>query len=294
MDLRGIARRQAGVFTRAQARQAGLTDRQISLRIRAGRWRSIHRGVLVDSSTPDSPLLRLWATVLAAGPGATISHTSAAALWQWEVPDLGIHVTVAPRRRPRVSPAVSVRRIGLSRTDRVLIGNLPVTSRIRTLADCAALLPEERMSQLIDRAVQQGWLGPPVLTALTRRQRGRYGNSLLRQLAPGLASNAHSTAERTLHGILRSAGITGWQANYRLRLDAARHAVVDVAFPRLKLALEVDGRAFHTNPERFRSDRSKQNALVGLGWTVLRFTWDDPHSRPGYVVASIRAQLLDG
>jgi very-short-patch-repair endonuclease len=39
------------------------------------------------------------------------------------------------------------------------------------------------------------------------------------------------------------------------------------------VAVEIDGFAFHHAPDRFQRDRTRQNALVGLGWTVLRFTW---------------------
>jgi very-short-patch-repair endonuclease len=57
------------------------------------------------------------------------------------------------------------------------------------------------------------------------------------------------------------------------------------------IAIEVDGWAFHHSPERFQRDRTRQNDLVALGWTVLRFTWGDLVERPGYVVAAIRRQL---
>jgi very-short-patch-repair endonuclease len=50
----------------------------------------------------------------------------------------------------------------------------------------------------------------------------------------------------------------------------------------------VDGMAHHVDVDRSRRDRARQNDLVGLGWTVLRFTWADLVERPGYVTATIR------
>ena len=44
---------------------------------------------------------------------------------------------------------------------------------------------------------------------------------------------------------------------------------------------EIDGRAFHSDADRFQRDRTRQNRLVGAGWTVLRFTWNDLRDRPG-------------
>ena len=55
--------------------------------------------------------------------------------------------------------------------------------------------------------------------------------------------------------------------------------------------VEVDGWAVHSRADRFRRDRQKQNALVSLGWTVIRFTWFDLVDRPGYVLATVSANL---
>ena len=57
--------------------------------------------------------------------------------------------------------------------------------------------------------------------------------------------------------------------------------------PAARVAVEVDGWAWHSDVERFREDRRRQNALVLAGWTVLRFTWDDLMRRPETVVGQI-------
>ena len=44
-------------------------------------------------------------------------------------------------------------------------------------------------------------------------------------------------------------------------------------------------------PERFIRDRQRQNAVVNLQWTVLRFTWHDLVGRPEEVLNEIRAAL---
>lgn len=65
---------------------------------------------------------------------------------------------------------------------------------------------------------------------------------------------------------------------------------IDVAFLTRRLAIEVDGWAWHSDVDRFAHDR-RQNALVLTGWTVLRFTWHDLTSRPQTVIAQIRAAV---
>jgi very-short-patch-repair endonuclease len=61
----------------------------------------------------------------------------------------------------------------------------------------------------------------------------------------------------------------------------------DAAYPPLKLAIEIDGFAHHSSPDAFQSDRTRQNRLVALGWTVLRFTWTDIVKHPEQVAAVI-------
>jgi very-short-patch-repair endonuclease len=86
--------------------------------------------------------------------------------------------------------------------------------------------------------------------------------------------------------ILRDAGITGWVLGHPFGPWR-----IDLAFPAQKVAVEVDGWAWHVDAERFRSDRRKQNALVRGGWDPLRFTWHDLDGQPGEVVAEICATL---
>jgi hypothetical protein len=45
------------------------------------------------------------------------------------------------------------------------------------------------------------------------------------------------------------------------------------------------------DPERFRNERRKQNALVREGWDPLRFTWHDLDGRPGEVAGEVGATL---
>ena len=58
-------------------------------------------------------------------------------------------------------------------------------------------------------------------------------------------------------------------------------ARVDAALAELRLAIEVDGFEHHSSPDAFQRDRTRQNRLVALGWTVLRFTWDGRREAPG-------------
>ena len=118
------------------------------------------------------------------------------------------------------------------------------------------------------------------------RNKGRHGSPAARILLQGAGDGARSHAERLLTQLLKSAGITGWAANYPI----GRYKV-DVAFAEHKLVIEIDGWAFHSDPIVFREDRARQNQIALLGWQVLRFTWFDLTEQPERVIAEIRRVL---
>jgi very-short-patch-repair endonuclease len=116
---------------------------------------------------------------------------------------------------------------------------------------------------------------------------GARGSAGIAVLLVAAADRADSAAERLMMSTLRRIPLGGW-----VRGHPFERWTIDVAFPAAKLAIEVDGWAWHMDVDRFRADRHKGNALVRAGWDVLRFTWHDLTHRPDYVIGEIRAALL--
>jgi very-short-patch-repair endonuclease len=100
------------------------------------------------------------------------------------------------------------------------------------------------------------------------------------------SDGARSEAERLLLRLLREAGITGWQTNYPIGPYK-----VDVAFEAPRVAIEVDGWAFHSGQEKFPNDRQRQNYISLMGWQVLRFTWLDLFVYPQRVIGVVRSAI---
>ena len=115
-------------------------------------------------------------------------------------------------------------------------------------------------------------------TRPTAATSGAYRGAQIAELLIAAADRADSAAERVVIGLLRDAGVTGWEVGVPFG-----PWTIDVAFTEAKVAVEVDGWAWHVDVDRFRSDRRKGNALARAGWTVLRFTWHDLVRRPAYV-----------
>lgn len=118
----------------------------------------------------------------------------------------------------------------------------------------------------------------------------RVGNAARRRLLLDSRDEPWSAAERKFHRLLREAGITAWKANRPFTL-AGSLFFIDVVFHGIKLAIEIDGRLYHTDSEVFETDRWRQNLLILDGWCVLRFTWAMIDERPAEVVAMVRAAL---
>ena len=59
------------------------------------------------------------------------------------------------------------------------------------------------------------------------------------------------------------------------RPDGSTAARVDMLWHEPRLVAEADGAAFHDQPDALFKDRHRQNELAALGFTVVRFTWQD-------------------
>ncbi|WP_218611310.1 endonuclease domain-containing protein [Pseudonocardia sp. KRD291] len=122
----------------------------------------------------------------------------------------------------------------------------------------------------------------PAVYAAHCRTLGRRGSADAGRMLVAAADRSASVAERLLVGMLRGAGIAGWECAF-----PADGYLVDVAFPAAGVAIEVDGWAWHMDAGRAAADKRRQNVLVRRGWTVLRYTWHDLRGRPRVVLAEI-------
>jgi very-short-patch-repair endonuclease len=283
-----VARRQGGVLSRDQCRGAGLTPREVDGLLRRGALLRMGSGVLRLAGAPFSEDTRHWHAVLATR-GVLIA-SSAAYLWQLlEHPPAQVQIAVGSQRRVHGPAGVRVRRLDIPDRELTTRFRLPITTRARAAIDHLADCPLTEAVPFADRALAQGWF----TIADLQRRLGRpvRGNARLRQVARTLMVGAEAESERRLQRLLRRHGIVGWVANHPLLVDGRLIARIDIAFPAQRLAIEVDGLAYHADRVRFQRDRTRQNDMVNLGWTVLRFTWQDITADPEQVIAVVRRAL---
>ena len=252
----------------------------VQRRAREGAWQRLHPAVylLAGHRLTDEAWVR--AAWLWAGEEAVVSGP-AAAYWHGmldRAPPI-IDITVPRRRSPRCPEGVRVRRRNLARVDVVGQRDLWLTAPPLSALETAVALADG--SVFLDRALQRHVRFPSIYRAYCRNI-GRRGSSAAGRLLVAAADRADSAAERLLVRLLREAGIGGWVLGHPFGPWR-----IDLALPEQKVAVEVDGWAWHVDAERFRNDRRKQNALVRGGWDPLRFTWHDLDRRPRATVDEI-------
>ena len=150
-----VATGQHGVVATGQLERFGLASGTITLYARAGRLHRIHNGVY--ALTPPQllkPNARRMAAVLAAGPGAALSHATASAhLGLIPSNERTTHVTV-PSRGGRSRAGITIHRSSTLRpTDITDVNGIRTTTAHRTLLDLAEHLSQQRLARAIDRAI---------------------------------------------------------------------------------------------------------------------------------------------
>lgn len=271
-------------MTLTQALEVGLSRHAVNRRVKSGLWRQCSRGVYFVDDRPFTDAARLRAAVWGHGEHAVASGLAAA--W-WHgltmfAPDV-VEVTTPRNGSGRCRPGSRLRRRDLVPADIVERRGLRVTAVQLTVVEAAVRV--RGGAKILDRALQNNM----ELRELWRahlRNKGRHGSPAARMLLQAAADGAQSEAERLFVRLLKQAGITGWRANHRV--GGYR---VDVAFLRQKVAVEIDGFAFHSSSDDFHRDRLRQNDIALAGWQVLRFTWLDLTEYPERVIATLRSAI---
>ncbi|HYN49657.1 MAG TPA: type IV toxin-antitoxin system AbiEi family antitoxin domain-containing protein [Thermoleophilaceae bacterium] len=177
-----LARRQYGVVTRAQLIAAGVGETGIEERVRTHRLLRLHRGVYALGHRELKGEGHWMAAVLACGPGAVLSHASAAAHWNIRVSASSYVDVTVPTRAGRIKrKGLRIHRSGrLGPTQVTMHEGIPVTTLARTLLDLADILNLQGLKRAIHEADYLRLLDMTALIAVVESNPGRRGGKLLK------------------------------------------------------------------------------------------------------------------
>jgi very-short-patch-repair endonuclease len=288
--LAELAKRQHGVVSiRQMTNFLGYSRSAVTRAAASGRLHRLYRGVYAVGHTDLSPQAQCLAAVLACGPGALLSHHSAAWLWgiaRWS--PLPVSVTAPNPRRTR--PPIRLHHArALAPADRALGERIPVTAVPRTFLDLAPAIASDRLQRLLERAEELRLFDLRQFEALLARTAGHPGAGRLRRALALYrpAPFTRSGLERRFLELVRQAGLPRLLANF---VEAGYE--LDVYWPEDRFAVELDTYETHGSHGAFERDRLRQEDLKLAGIEMTRVTGRRLDREPRAVVERV-ARLLE-
>ena len=156
------------------------------------------------------------------------------------------------------------------------------------------MLDDRWLRAAIDSALRKRLVSFQALSRLAKRgKRGCAGTVRLRQLSLEYCDRAEvsdSALESFAIELTRVLKVRPL-LHHRIFRDRLFIAEVDLAWPKERLCVELDGWRHHGSQEAFARDRTRDRKLVSFGWTVLRYSWSEIARSPERVASELTRWL---
>jgi very-short-patch-repair endonuclease len=266
--------------------ELGFTHDAIRRRLEARRLRRLHSGVYAVGHWALTPKSRDLAAVFACGPRALLSHRSAARRHGLlNSSGHGVDVTAGRGCKPKPGITVHTAR-SIHPDDRAEIDGIPVTSVARTIVDLAGQLDDRRLTAVVNEAEVRRLFDLRAIEAVLERRRGAKGGRRVRRVLanytepPGYSA---TKAEALFQSLCKQYALPRPQRVSKVGYE------LDFYWPDARLAVEVDGRAFHATRRAFQEDRERDRLLATEGIQVARVTWRDLTREPERLARQLEA-----
>jgi hypothetical protein len=288
------ARWQAGLVTREQALRAGLSSNAITSKVVHARWAQVHRGVYATFTGPLDQDVRLWAAVLYAGPGARLSHQTAAALIRLaDRPSPLIHVAIPATRRVRPPHGVVIHISSRESSGwRFARGVPPHTFAEETVIDLVhAATDLDDAIAYVTRAFARNLTSEERLRLEAAARKKLRWRADLDEIIPRAAGGAHSVLEyRYERDVEQAHGLPPASKQARFTKPDGSRGRRDRYYEEYGLVIELDGRQYHPD-ERRGLDQARDNDATAAGGSTLRYGWVDVTRKQCAAAAQVHAAL---
>ncbi len=274
-----------------QLRALGFGEGAIRHRVRLGRLVRLHHGVYAVGHERLRIEGRWLAAVLACGPGAALSHRSAArSLGLWRRSQARVDVSASRGRAGQ--PGIELHRPrSLHREDVTEHECIPTTTVHRTLLDLASIVTPGDLERALAQAEVLRLLDIRGLSAAMERANGHRGLRALRGALAIEPQLTRSALERRFLGLVRAARLPEPEVNLWLTLGAGEQFQIDFLWRDEHLAVEADSRRFHDHRRAFEGDRARDAKLTLAGYRPVRFTHRQITTDPDWVVRTLSRLL---
>jgi hypothetical protein len=291
-ELAELAARQGGVFTRAQAMDAGYRGPELrGLTGRGGAWVCVRRGVYAERSFWEAldrysgpQLARSWAAHLTIGVEHVMSHDSAAHAWGLPVvlarSDL-MHITRPGVWGSRTEHGVK-HHLSMCQPPVQLVGGLPVTDLARTAMDLAREHGGECGTAAADRAMRWGVIREDFEDVIAG-MRSWPGVTKCREAALAADPGADTPGETLTRLMLRELGLGRPATQFPIQtregvawcdLRVGRH-IVEFDGRRKYRAKSAGGDAERDVEDILWDEKVRERDITAHGLGLSRVFWDD-------------------
>jgi hypothetical protein len=280
-----VARRQAGRIAYSQLEWLGVAPSTVHSWVSDGYLERVLPGVYAVGHTAPSRAADLWAAALFAGPGAMLSHGTAAH-WRGliDFAPRTIQVSTPRQVRPVKGIRVYARRPGLQRA---IHQGIPVTTIPLMMVDLAATSGPRVVHRALGQLDFQQLLDVGSLIAACGS--GRRGAKRLREALDEYDPRrkyANGPLEEAFYELCKRRGLPLPLLNTYVHDFKA-----DAHWPQQGFIVELDSELAHRSPAQRRRDRRSDLTLRSHGLTVHRYDWDLVHKQPGEVCADVLRAL---
>lgn len=212
----------------------------------------------------------LWIAVLAGPPKTVVSHASAAALRGLVPPPPESHVTVPRGSSGRYGGAL-VHHATVLAADRCRFDGLPVTGVARTVVDCAGVLDQQALNDLVDAAIGRNLSSYRRITAAWERAGRVRGGRLLEAAISPFSGNVRLGSEMEARALRRFKewGVPPPECQYVIRDPNGRFlARVDFGWPERRFGLEYLGDEPHAPRWWGRDEQRLRTVEAAVGWRL--------------------------
>jgi hypothetical protein len=288
-----LGSRQYGLVELGQLAAVGVRRHHVDRRLASGHLERVRPGVFIIAGVPPTFEQAVLAAVLAAGPHAVVSHTTAAEIWGLPFIETdAIELTTFRPHWARMPGVRAHRTIAFLACEHTVRRRIPLTTVARTLVDLSGSFSVAQLGRMADRALRKGTLRLEDLrkcvTGLAPAP-GRHPSRImgvLRRRLRGYEPGESDLEMRFVRGLV-AAGLPEPVLQHRITLGK-RRCRIDLSYPESKIAIEVDSWEYHGTRSAFDDDRARANDLVVAGWRVFRFTSTMTNEQ---AAATVRAAL---
>ena len=261
--------------------------------VASGRLQRIQPGVYGVPAVVLDWRTRVQAAVHATG--GVVSHRSALALWDLAPPGGPIHLTVEHTRSGRGTAGVVLHRSRCLGDSIRRVDGVPVSCVERAVVDAwgaPAGLSRADVRAAAIAGVRRRLCLPRQLDTEVARRPCLRGRAALLELVGLLAAGCQSELE--IWGclqVLRGPGMPRFTLQHPVEV-AGRRFVLDAACEEVRLAVEMDGAAWHGSREQRERDIHRDALLATIGWQTLRFGFRRLTSSPRGCQQDIKAAYV--